>query len=334
MIKKLLFLIPLLIIALIVLRRAGKQTPPTHLPTDMVSETPSPLGPGQTAKKSYPAGNFTASLRTPDGRDRTYLVHIPPGYSPDNSYPLVIAFHGTGGQGANQEHLSKFSSLADQEGFVAVYPDGLYKEWNDGRGDSRPEAERIDDVTFISLLIDKLIANLAINPAYIYTSGMSNGASFSQRIACALSSKIAGASGVGSEMGQSFSAICNPNRAIPIVLFHGDSDPVSPYGGGKARKGAQVLGAEQSALFWAKKNGCNINPTTEQIPDLENDGTTVTRIHYTGCRNNADVILYRINGGGHAWPGGMGYAPEFLAGKNTHDINATELIWDFFKSHM
>ena len=273
----------------------------------------------------------SGSLQTPDGRTRTYLIHVPPGYNKQRLYPLILSFHGTGGQGAGQEKLSHFSTLADREGFIVVYPDGIHKEWNDGRGDSHAEKEGIDDVQFVSLLIDHLIVESAVDPKRIYANGMSNGASFSHRLSCELSNKISGIGGVGSELGKNLSTKCNPERGIPVITFHGTADPFSPYEGGKGSKGAEVLGAEENAFFHAQKNGCAGHPAVENLPNRSNDGTNVTKISYTGCQNKADVVLYKINEGGHTWPGGNQYLPARTIGKTTRDINASELMWEFFK---
>ena len=112
------------------------------------------------------------------GRQRTYLLHLPPGFEPGTGATLVLAFHGQGGTGDGQQGMTHMSATADAHGFVVVYPDGLDRTWHYGRSE-------IDDLAFVDALIDHLQATLGVDPARVYVTGMSNGGFFATYLACA-----------------------------------------------------------------------------------------------------------------------------------------------------
>ncbi len=226
--------------------------------------------------------------------------------------------------------------LADREGFIIVYPDGIDKGWNDGRGTTKAEQQQIDDVGFVKALIDHLARHIVhLDRNRIYATGMSNGAIFSHRLGCELADELAAIAPVAGIMAENIAPQCSPSHPLPIIAFHGTADPFTPYKGGASRsgRGGRVLSAEGAIAFWAAKNSCFPSPTVEALPDRIEDGTTVTRTTYTGCNRRADAVLYTIHEGGHTWPGGPQYLSTRLIGRASQDISASELMWEFFKRH-
>jgi polyhydroxybutyrate depolymerase len=292
--------------------------------------------------------NYTDSILV-KGMQRSYLVHLPAAYNKSRLWPLVIVLHGGGSEAKTMDPMTDFNALADKQGFLVVYPDaykhliagpGLSQHWNDGRGEAgiRAQAENIDDVGFISSLIDHLSRDLNIDKRMVYATGISNGALMANRLGCELSDKIAAIAPVAGNIPEKTASALSPSRAVSVLIINGTQDPVMPFNGGDISflsiKTGQVLSVADTVKFWVSKNGCPTAPTTGQLPHLNPEDNTSTIIErYTGCRDNAEVVLYRVNGGGHTWPGGSQYMSEKLIGRTSSDFSATEIIWQFFKLH-
>jgi polyhydroxybutyrate depolymerase len=295
---------------------------------------------------SAPSGKDEKSSLLHDNLERTFHIHFPQSYIKSSRLPLVIALHGRGGEGESMIIVTRrgFNQLADRDGFIVVYPDGIEKNWNDGRmdeeADDRAHKENIDDVGFISGLIDKMIKDYNVNPKRVYVTGISNGAIMSYRLACELSSKITAIAPVDGNIPYLLLHDCSPSRAVSVLAINNVDDPLVPFEGGeiwghfhKVKLG-RVLSVNESISFWINKDKCNTIPFIEQEPDRDpSDGTRVLRKEFTKGIDKTEVILYKIDGGGHTWPGGLQYLPAWLIGKTSRDINANEVIWNFFKSH-
>ncbi len=269
------------------------------------------------------------------GFTRTYLLHLPYGYDGTISYPLLFAFHGGGGDGQGMERLTHLNRIADKNGFIVVYPDGLNNNWNDGRPEINPE---VDDLGFVSALIDKLKGEYRIDENRIYSTGISNGGMFSYRLACHLSDRIAAVAPVAALLGENLSKTCSHPKPIPIMIIMGTEDPLVPWNGGEikapGRSRGWVLSEAATVSFWVRVNGCSPSPEVSYLPDHSpNDGTRVRRELYGGGRDNTDVILLVVEGGGHTWPGGLQYLGERVIGKTCRDFDASEAIWEFFSRH-
>jgi polyhydroxybutyrate depolymerase len=257
--------------------------------------------------------------------------------------PLVFLLHGGGGTGEGMGELTMggFNRLADRESFIVVYPNGIEKHWNDGRGLQayRAHRENIDDVGFISALIEHLIRTLNVDPNRIYAVGISNGGQFSQRLACELSDRIAAIGVVAIQLPEHLPSSCAPKRPVSVLMMPGTEDPLVPWEGGeigfrRGRKFGKVLSVPESMRFWAKQNQCPESPLITHESDRDpKDGTRVRREAYVPCGEGAEVVLYAIEGGGHTWPGGDQYLPAGIIGRTSRDIDANEVIWDFFKRH-
>jgi polyhydroxybutyrate depolymerase len=269
----------------------------------------------QTPSQPSPAGSstFDATL-TSSGLTRHYLLHVPPSYSPSNPVPLVINFHGLNSNSQQQENLTGMSLKADREGFLVVYPDGLNGQWNTGSG----TAGRTDQ-QFIRDLIVTLEGQYNIDPKRIYATGISNGGGMTNRLGCDLADVIAS---IAPDSGAyNFWQDCNPSRSVPVLAFHGLDDRVIPYEGGTPK--IMVPPIEEWASSWAKRNGCSATPQTTTPVE------TVTVHIWSGCQDGAEVILYTLANHGHSWPG----SAVMPASITSQAINATDVIWEFFKTH-
>lgn len=279
-----------------------------------------------------------------DGTQRSYLLHIPSSLDKEGHAPLLIALHGGLGNGRKMIKLTQggFNRLAEEKGFLVVYPDGMEKHWNDGRhgeetGHSAHQNET-DDVGFLSALIDKLIAEWNLNSERIYVTGMSNGSMMSHRLACELSHRITAIAAVAGNLPRRYLPDCKPTNPLSVLVISNDQDPLMPYGGGYVtgpfghRKLGQVLSASETTAFWASHNRCSPSPMVAHQPDRdESDGTRVRQETYPDCTQETQVIHYVIENGGHTWPGGRQYLGQWLIGKTSRDINANQVIWHFFE---
>lgn len=276
-----------------------------------------------------------------DDLKRTYLLHIPPLSKLKKEPPLVIALHGGGGTGKDMIKLTRggLNSLSNTEGFLVLYPDGIRRHWNDGRGlIFYSHIKNIDDVKFISKLIDRMIEQFNIDKNRIYVTGMSNGGLMSYRLACELTEIISAIAVVGASLSENLYFTCKPSRPIPVLLIMGMKDPLVPWDGGYLHFGAlklgKVISSPDTARFWASHNQCSTEGKIQYLPDVDPyDGTRVWRRRYTGCKDNAKVVFYGIENGGHTWPMGFQYFPEYVIGKTCKDIDANKIIIEFFNKH-
>lgn len=274
-----------------------------------------------------------------DNIRRTYDLFIP-STSKNELLPLVIVLHGGGSWGKRMSRYTKFNELAEKENFITVFPDAYKGNWNDGRQDFKTNAHKsnIDDLKFITEIINKLVKENHADKNKVYVAGISNGAMMTLRIGCELSDKISAIASV--EGGLPVDLKCNPKENISLMMINGTTDPVVPYNGGDIKfifqKRGKIQPVEKTINFWSKNNQCQNSSDWIQLPDLDpNDGTTVFKKSSENCKNNSEVILYKIENGGHSWAGAFEYnfMQKWLAGKTSRDIDATKVIWEFFKNH-
>lgn len=259
------------------------------------------------------------------GRTRTHLVHLPTGYNGSSPVPLVLSLHGRHGQGKDQAKLSGFDDVADRNGFIVVYPDGVGKSWNALHGTGKAEEQGVDDVEYIDTLIDDLMERYAIDPRRIYAAGMSNGGAFAHRLGCELSGRIAAIASVAGQMAPKLAAECKPSGPVAVIDFHGTRDRIVPYDGGKTKGGGELLSAPETADVWRSLNGCGDSSRQSLSKGKVKCQTSV------GC--SAPVTLCTVSGAGHTWPGGHQYLPRLLVGNTNRDVDASEMIWEFFAAN-
>ncbi len=274
--------------------------------------------------------------------DRTYYLHVPANLPKAKPAALVLVFHGGSGTPALIERESKFSELADREGFLLAYPEGIGKSWNDGRAITSIQSQRdkVDDIAFVVALIDDIAKDHLLNKKMIYATGSSNGGMFVHHLAVNLSSQIAGIASVIGGLPEPSSKQFKPEQPVSILIFQGTDDPLVPYNGGyitlpwAIKKRGRIISTDDVVKMWVERNNCQREAIVEELPDKEaKDNCRVKRFSYTNGKNGSEIVLYRIEGGGHTWPGGSQYLPKGIIGGVCHDINATTIIWDFFKTH-
>ena len=269
-----------------------------------------------------------------EGIERSYEIRVPKGLAKqDLRVPLVLVLHGGGGNGPNAEKMTGFTEKAIKENFIAVYPEGASRSrlsrlhtWNAVHCCGYAMEKKVDDVGFIHALLDKLMADYPVDAKRIYVTGLSNGGMMAHRLGIELSFRIAAIAPVIAAL---FGDEKKPVHPVSAMMINGMLDQSVPYQGGApggrfpdAWDGTPVKPAENQADFWAAANGC------EPGPDIRDSGSlVVTRYR---CPEGRDVRLYLLKDSGHAWPGGK--AGSRRGDKPGSSINATDIIWDFFKA--
>jgi polyhydroxybutyrate depolymerase len=273
------------------------------------------------------------------GETRTYLVHTPPDLPP-GPVPLVLVLHGAGGSGRQMEAMSGFSAVADREGFLAVYPDGLRRVWNDGRHGALTKRDTVDDVGFLLALLDRIAAARALDRARVYATGISNGGFLCYRLANDHADRFAAIAPVVTGLSTEVANAFHPSAPVAVFAIQGTEDPLVPYHGGPiGRAGGRkdrgrILGTRQALELWRAHDGCAAEPVREPLPDRDaGDGCTVERATWTGGRDGTAVRLDTIHGGGHTWPNGPQYLPRAIIGLVCRDYHASADIWAFFVEH-
>ena len=264
------------------------------------------------------------------GVTRRYLLFVPKTYDKSKATPLVISLHPAATWPAVEMNISRWNELADERSFLVVYPEGTGAFFG-GLGPG-PQVFPMDpdslerDVKFISDLIDELEGEYNVDANRIYINGMSNGGGMAFLLSCLLSERVA-ALGVVAGAYPHSTDLCGDSRAMPTVIFHGTADKFAPYQGGKSPIAPRPFAnVPEWIAGLARRNQCKAQPSETRVaPD-------VRRLTYTNCVDNADVVLYTVEGGGHTWPGGKHLA-EWVAGHTTDDISATKVMWEFFAEH-
>ncbi len=261
------------------------------------------------------------------GQKRPYLLHVPKTYQPNHPTPLVICLHGFAEWPAHLMRLSHWNRLADEYGFLVVYPSGsgFPLRWH-CYGRLNPAGAAQQDVQFISDLIDQLKKDYSIDETRLYANGLSNGGGMSFLLACRLSERIAAIGCVGGAYLLPWTEY-RPKRPVPAIVFHGTADPIVPYHGGPSGMfKIPFPDIPQWVQTLARSNGCQSGPA--RLPEIG----SVSGVRYRGGTNNAEVLFYTVAGGGHSWPGGR-KMPTFIVGHTTPDADATRLMWSFFQDH-
>jgi polyhydroxybutyrate depolymerase len=270
-----------------------------------------------------------------DGRKRTLRVYVPPKHS--EALPVVLVLHGGGGTGGGMEWLTRrgFNRIADRDGAIIVYPDGIDRGWNDGRSANRSAADAaVDDVGFLRALPGQLAPLHPIDRARLYVTGISNGGMMSYRLACDAAEVFAAAAPVAANMAVELDGACHPARAMPLLIMNGVDDPIMPWEGGLIRvlwmTRGRVLSSEASAARWLSLDRCGALEPQPLIEPSPADGTSAAP-RSARCADGAEVRLYEIRGGGHTWPGGEPYLTSHIVGRVSHALDANETIWEFFR---
>jgi len=276
---------------------------------------------------------------TYEGKQRSYVLYRPKSYRHQSLIPLVMVMHGGGGTARGMLKLTqkRFNELADDAGFLVVYPQGEGRHWNDGRTESLSSEHRsdIDDVGFLTALLQKLKYEYPVDPDRVFATGISDGGLMVYRLACEVPHEIRAIAPVNATLPLALEPVCEGASGVGLMVMNGTEDPLHPYGGGMISslrtERSRVLSTGETISVWLENNECPQHYEKIMHPNLSlEDGTTVTSFTYGECLSNAVVELYRIEGGGHTWPGGKQYRSEKHIGKTSRDISACDEIWKFF----
>lgn len=284
---------------------------------------------------SQPASSTIACDVPVGSRVRTATVCTPVEPPPTAGWPVVLAFHG--GQ-SHPEMMRRFSGLdvlAATGRAVVVFPQGTGSReglftWNGGNCCGEARADDADDVGFVGALLDALAARLPIDLRRVHATGMSNGAMMAYRVAAELSERIASIAPVSGPLALASIA---PVRAVPVLHFHGSHDQFTPLDGGVGRRSVTRVSHRpvlEGLLDWVHANRCASEYVREPIP-CSDDGITVERFMWVAGVGGSEVIFYRLEGGGHTWPGRV--PDSFFLGPSALSLDANAIIWEFFRRH-
>jgi polyhydroxybutyrate depolymerase len=269
-------------------------------------------------KPPISAGSSASQALQVAGLKRQYRLHLPVGYDPSRWHSLVLVFHGHDSTAALFEQLTRFSTMADAEHFIAVFPQGsVGPDGRTGWNTSRAKDPAVNDLLFVSQLLSHLQSQLCVDPARIYAAGFSNGGGFTAILACRFAGRIAAFASVSGEYYPQPGG-CHPARPVPILEIHGTSDGVVPYQGSR-RLHYPSVSAWLSG--WALRDGCRAGPVTFFLQRY------VTGRTWTQCRGSGEVVQYTIQSGWHVWPDSLSRRP--LPAPDAH-FAATQVIWSFF----
>ncbi len=264
---------------------------------------------------------------------RTFLL-----FQPENittPAPLVIVFHGGGGNSQKMREVTQFDVIAKREGFIVVYAQAFKKHWNDGR---KTTADGVNDIAYVNVIIDQLVEQNRVDPLNIFATGISNGGFFTQRLACE-STRFKAYASVVSTLAENLLSGCKPQQAVNLLMINGREDGFVPWEGGEVKKGwfggkgGKIVSVDRMLQFWQRHNQCQ-QSSRKALPDKSpDDATRVFRVEYQQCRSNSQLVLLDIEGGGHIWPGyPLRFFGRKMLGKSSQDINASEVIWHFFSA--
>jgi polyhydroxybutyrate depolymerase len=278
--------------------------------------------------KTLGAGSHDENV-TSGGLLRVAHLHVPTGYNSGLGTMLVVNYHGFFGDGLEQEVQSRMDTSSDAHGYIVAYPDGIANSWNAGDCCGDAWTNNVDDVQFTRDLLAAIEADYCIDSKRVFAAGFSNGGFMSHRLGCEMSDVFGAIAPVSGVLGID-PTDCNPVRAIPVLDFHGVSDPIVPYNGGTPIIPIDISGVldfrsvADTLYFWVSSNGCLGPPT--QI--FQNGDATCTE--WGLCKGGADVVHCKISDGGHQWPGGVALP---IVGVCSTDISATDTMYDFFVAH-
>ncbi len=247
---------------------------------------------------------------------------------------MVLCLHGYTNNANFQMGYSGFNDVADEHGFMVVYPQGLPDELGINHWNADLDPEDVNDLGFIETLLDELIANNDADPSRLYSCGFSNGGIMSYTMACEITDRLAAVASVSGTMITDNFDVCTPSRAFPVMHVHGNSDLIVPYNGGGISEDTgfgALKSVDETIEFWTTTNAnCGTNNSSNLPNTSVLDFCTVNKTVYSNCDNDIECWKYEINGGGHSWPGAF---PLVVVGNTNQDIEASAEIWDFFSMY-
>lgn len=272
-------------------------------------------------------GEFVSDTLEVDGLERIYHVYLPPGIEP--GLPMVFDLPGYNGSVTFQYEATRLCDVADTANFIVVYPQAIDQKWNSGLGDhpSWPTPD-VDDVAFLSEVIDTLFADYAIDTNRVYSMGISNGGMMSFRLAGDLNHRIKKVASVVGAITPTIADALSDKPEIPVLFMLGTSDPILPYEGDQP-----LYSGSEIVDFWLNHNQCSTPVDSLPLPDFDPaDGSTISFFPYNGESSQQQTMYFRLENGGHYYPGSDYLLNWPHLGTPNFDINSTRLIWEFFNS--
>lgn len=269
-----------------------------------------------------------------DGLKRKYMYFIPSGIESNAKVPVVFFLHGMGASAQIGVNVlgPQYHARAERDKAIVVYPEATSKHWNDKLGGTYPLTDHVDDVAYLSHLIDLFIKDFKVDPKRVYFSGSSNGGMMTYRLSCDIPHKIRAIapfiSTISKQVAQEFAKA----KPLPIIITSGTADSVIKWSGGpiKVTGTPEILSGDANVAYWVERNGAKKKAKVSYLADIEpEDNSTVEIQHYTGKN---DVILYKIIGGAHTHPRLRAQGKELVKGLNM-DYNSFERVWDFMLSY-
>jgi polyhydroxybutyrate depolymerase len=285
-------------------------------------------------------------------RDRSYRLHVPPAAADGKPLPLILNLAGATQNGFIEEVEFGMDSTADQDGYLAAYPNGtristvltpdpVAKQdqygWNAGQCCGLPVTNHVNDVGFLLKVIADIAARTPVNLRRVYVTGISNGGMMAYAMAAEASNHIAA---IASVEGQVEIPTIHPTRAVPTLEFHSVNDPIALFKGTPNKNPKLVLSVMEGIDQWVKADGCNPKPHDGKTivgTGAVSAGETATLVTYTHCRSGAEVALWRFTGSGHVWPGApynTGPPQTWIlagVGRGIVLVNANQVMWKFFE---
>ena len=264
------------------------------------------------------------------GTIRSYVLYVPASYDGTTEWPLIVSYHGYRVDLNNHMNGTRMNIEADMARYIVAYPQGL--DVNHPRGTApgwnfTGQLSENDDVGFSLEVINDIKADYLINPSRVHLTGWSMGAGIAYNVACLHSEQIASLAAVSQQMLQPQIFACTPDRAMSFLQIHGTEDPAVSFEG----RSPFSRPAPETAAFWGSLNNCSLDPTSVELEDkVPEDDSTVTLIEYTGCDSGSEVLFYKVNDGGHGWPGDGVFESTLDLGNWNKDINASLEILSFF----
>ena len=300
------------------------------------------------------AGSYEFSLPS-GGVTRSYWIHVPPAAASGQALPLVMNLHGDTQNGQLEELQTQMDTNADQNGYLAVYPNGTRVSkvltpdpvaknaqygWNAGECCALPQQKKIDDVDFLVKVIANVAARTPVDLRRVDVTGISSGGMMANALAAQAAGHIAAVSAVE---GPVEIPTIHPSRVVPALEFASKTDPIVPYNGTPNKNPKLVLSAQDGVDQWVKNDGCSSTPHLSApivgAPGSVSAGQTATLATYTHCKDGAQVAMWRLTGSGHVWPGSaLNTGPKSTwilggVGRGTVLIDANEINWNFFKQY-